>query len=99
MKKIYCFLGADSQVGETSLEKFGQEISLSDAEAINALEGGVQLLPKQDFSERFTEQEISIYPFPLFRAEAPEAFTLKYRAALVAVPANLDALRKAVVNE
>lgn len=90
--KTYRFLGAECQIGDTKLERFGTELKLDDAAAYNALDGGAQLCPDADFD--FTEQEVSLYPFPAFRADAPEAFWVKYRAALRAVAAHREVLHE-----
>ena len=89
--QVYCFVGSECQIGDRKLEKFGTEISLDAAAARNALEGGAQLCPKASFD--FTEQEVSLYPFPAHRANAPEAFTMKHREALRAVAAHLAELK------
>jgi hypothetical protein len=93
-KQLYCFLGSESQIGELKLEKFGTEVALDPEAALNALEGGAQLVPKEEFS--FTEQEVSLYPYPAFRDEAPEAFKAKYRATFGLVAAHLEKLRAQV---
>jgi hypothetical protein len=90
-KVLYHYIGSESQIGDLKLEKFGTEVSLTPAEALNAIEGGAQLCPHGAFT--FTEQEVSLYPYPAFRASAPEAFHVKHRAALVAVAEHLAELR------
>ena len=96
-KQLYHFIGSECQLGDLKLEKFGTEVKLDTAAALNALEGGAQLCPQKDFN--FTEQEVSLYPYPAFRASAPEAFQVKFRAALAAVVAHLEELRKGQPNE
>lgn len=93
-KTLYYYIGSESQIGDVKLEKLGSPLKLDPVSALNAIEGGAQLVPEKDWT--FTEQEVSLYPFPAFRAEAPEAFQVKYRAALVAVAAHLDELRAQV---
>ena len=97
-KQLYYFVGSESQIGDLKLEKFGHQVSLDADAALNALDGGAQLCPAKDFN--FTEQEVKDYPYPAFRACAPDEFQVKYRAALVAVHAHLEELRqqKVVTN-
>ena len=95
-KSQYMFIGSASEVGDRKFETFGTEVALTVDEAFSAIDGGAQFLPKDQFN--FTEQEVSLYPFPAFRAEAPEAFKSKHTAALVAVAAHLAVLREQVTN-
>jgi hypothetical protein len=95
-KQSYFFIGSECQLGDLKLEKFGTEVKLDAAAALNALEGGAQLCPQKDFN--FTEQEVSLYPYPAFRASAPEAFQVKFRAAQAAVAAHLEELKKGQPN-
>jgi hypothetical protein len=96
-KQSYFFIGSECQLGDLKLEKFGTEVKLDAAAALNALEGGAQLCPQKDFN--FTEQEVSLYPYPAFRASAPEVFQVKFRAAMAAVVAHLEELKKGQSNE
>lgn len=87
----YFFIGTECQVGDVSLEQFGTEIFLDREAALNALDGGAQLCPEDQFS--FTQQEVTDYPYPAFQDSAPEAFHVKLHAARMAVAAHLEALK------
>lgn len=43
------YLGLDSMVGDHHFEWFGQKVTLSEAEAVNAIKGGAFLIPEADY--------------------------------------------------
>lgn len=91
--QLYYFIGAESEIGTRKLEKYGSEIKLTDAEALNALDGGVQLLPAKDW--HFTKEEVKQYPFPKFRERAPAEFKARHIAALKNAARHLRTLKTA----
>lgn len=91
-KQLYFFVGTETDLGGLKLERLGQQVTLDRDAALNALEGGAQLVPQKDFT--FTQQELTDYPFPAFRATAPEDFQVKLRAALLAVASHLEELKQ-----
>lgn len=95
----YRFFGSVSEIGETKLEKLGSEIKFTVAEAINALEGGAQLLPKEQFDAIFSAQDTMDYPFLAHRETAPPEFKNKIITAAIAVVAHLDELKKGANRE
>lgn len=86
-------MGSECEIGNRKLEKFGSEIKLTDAEALNALEGGAALCPDKDF--RFTAEEIKKYPYAKFRDRAPDEFKERFKVAAIAIHAHLEALKAA----
>jgi hypothetical protein len=83
---VYHFVGSECELGVTKLSRLGQQVTLADDVAKNAVLGNAQLLPDAKFEGvGFTEQELSLYPFTGQQAAAPEVFKAKLKAAWVAV--------------
>ena len=79
----FVFVGAHTELPNLRLERFGQVVELSHEAAENIIAGGGALLPKDDFDAlNFTEQEVSLYTHPAPRAQAPQAFQVKYSDAI-----------------
>ena len=83
----YRFVGMECQIGENiKLERFGQQVRLSDEVAKIAVLGGAGILPEAIFDGLgFTEQEVSLYAWPGQRMGAPEVVVQKIRAAHAAL--------------
>ena len=88
---LYRFVGAVSEIGRKTLERLGTKISLSDAEALNAIDGGCQLCPAADFP--FSDEECKKYSTSKFRDRAPEEFKARLKQAYLAVAAHLEVLK------
>jgi hypothetical protein len=83
---VYHFVGSECELGGTKLNRLGQQVTLADDVAKHAVLGGSQLLPADRFEQvGFTEQELSLYPYPGQQTTAPEVFKTKLKAAWVAV--------------
>lgn len=94
MGKIRCrFIGLESQIGVTKLNRFGQRFEVAEELFDDARKGGVALLDEDDFNNlEFSPREISIWgsPFisehdmPADEVEAKEklAFFEKKRTAI-----------------
>lgn len=90
-KQEYRFFGSECQIGSTKLEQLGATINLDPAEALNALRGGAQLCPQSKFP--FSDEETKLYPFPAFRAAAPDEFKAKYHTASLVLSEHLQELQ------
>lgn len=83
---VYHFVGSECELGTTKLNRLGQQVTLADDAAKTAVLGNAQILPDAKFEAiGFTEQELSLYPFPGQQAQAPDAFKAKLKAAWIAV--------------
>jgi hypothetical protein len=89
------FIGTEAEISGSKLTSLGQPVEMDTAEANVIILGGgigqgfagaIALLPEEQFAEvGFTEAEIAKYAYPGARINAPEEFTAKYRAALIAL--------------
>jgi hypothetical protein len=53
----YRYVGSgDAHIGNLKLEEYGQEVELSESEALNALAGGSALVPES----KFTDDEVAM---------------------------------------
>ncbi|MDE2103019.1 MAG: hypothetical protein KGL39_37590 [Patescibacteria group bacterium] len=84
---MYRFVGSYCEIdgGRIKLERFGQQIELSDEVAEVVVKGGGAIIPEAEFEQiGFTEQELSLYAYPGQQSGAPEAWITKRKAAHLA---------------
>lgn len=80
-RMIYRFVGTTCTIGDTRLEHLGARIELTPHQAVEAVEGGAQLLPAPVFERIFPHEDVSRYASPSARVHAPEEFQGRLRHA------------------
>jgi hypothetical protein len=81
---LYRFLGATSEIGRTTkLDQLGQKLQLSEAEALNAMQGGCVLLPDAEYQKLgFTAEEEKKHRYAGARRGASVEFKAKLKRGL-----------------
>ena len=89
---VYRFLGAYSEIGGVgTFDSLGQSIKLEPKAALEAMRGGVVLIPDAEYQKLgFTKDEEKVYQYAGARATAPASFKEKFTAAVKVYQKLLD---------